>query len=560
MSATIWQILALEPTKDQSEIRRAYARKLKLTNPEDDAAGFQNLRAAYNAAMAWAMRAPPPEPAPPIAAEVLPEVAPIAHTQPLPPNPVAEHDAACNRLAALITAPEPPTTGQIQNALREIFAQPLFEHLGVAARTENYLAGLLATYIPRTDEILAPAIAEFHWNSNRIGQAQPPPINQILARQRDLDFRQKVLQSGAARAKAFTLLAGSPAQMPIWASVIETPLYAEMRALLKEIEFQHPSLLGRDNLKQWQRYFGRPHTPVSICATIPLWPLLAVPIRILAGDNAMTLTGALITYLIWLIPSAALTLAPAYVIAWPRLIYRRRIASTPFLLRLGWLPFSLCLMVAAALLPPNGSSAIVVGVLAAASVCWSLITGERQYVSGDLPVPVRLALRDAPLLIFWLMFAQLSMPADRLAEMSISLAGAMIAGIAGISSPLTVWKNNWTPSRKRIAVGALMAATCIAAGLLVLCEQGAPKFRPLALASIAMVELLRRVPAAENYARIANIRRVLVIVVWFGGVLLVENGTLDLFAVAGASLLVTAAVTIFAFFVPPVPEARRVRS
>lgn len=59
-----WQRLGLAPTSDEREIKRAYARLLKTTRPEEDPEGFQTLRAAFEAAL-WAADAlrmqPPPE-------------------------------------------------------------------------------------------------------------------------------------------------------------------------------------------------------------------------------------------------------------------------------------------------------------------------------------------------------------------------------------------------------------------------------------------------------------------------------------------------------------------
>lgn len=47
----IWQILEIEATPDTKVIKRAYAKKLKITRPDEDPQGFQDLHYAYKAAL-----------------------------------------------------------------------------------------------------------------------------------------------------------------------------------------------------------------------------------------------------------------------------------------------------------------------------------------------------------------------------------------------------------------------------------------------------------------------------------------------------------------------------
>ncbi|MBP2001502.1 tetratricopeptide (TPR) repeat protein [Paenibacillus shirakamiensis] len=56
-----WSILQIEPTDDLTLIKRTYAKKLKISHPEDDPEEYQVLREAYDAALTYAKTSPSEE-------------------------------------------------------------------------------------------------------------------------------------------------------------------------------------------------------------------------------------------------------------------------------------------------------------------------------------------------------------------------------------------------------------------------------------------------------------------------------------------------------------------
>lgn len=54
----IWNILNITPTHDTKEVKKAYARQLKLNHPEENPQGYQQLREAYSAALEYSKNPP----------------------------------------------------------------------------------------------------------------------------------------------------------------------------------------------------------------------------------------------------------------------------------------------------------------------------------------------------------------------------------------------------------------------------------------------------------------------------------------------------------------------
>jgi hypothetical protein len=95
MSHSLWDVLGIAPTSDETVIRRAYASVLKRVRPDDDPEGFRQLRAAYEAAMQGALGHSTAQQAQAVHDEEAPR-------DPTPPTPAPTELSPEQRVAALI--------------------------------------------------------------------------------------------------------------------------------------------------------------------------------------------------------------------------------------------------------------------------------------------------------------------------------------------------------------------------------------------------------------------------------------------------------------------------
>lgn len=197
--------LGLDHEADERQVKRAYARELKLIDQERDLDGFQHLRACYETALAWAARraaagvgighaAPVPGPLPEADASapapdyrprqpaavarprtVAPPAAPGAEPFPAPhalaQAVFADFVAGTGALAAAsdaVKADEALRLAPWIAAVRAALADPRLMHLDARIAFEEGIAVYLAQgWRPGLHLLLPAAIEVFGWNEDR---------------------------------------------------------------------------------------------------------------------------------------------------------------------------------------------------------------------------------------------------------------------------------------------------------------------------------------------------------------------------------------------------------
>jgi tetratricopeptide (TPR) repeat protein len=174
-----WAELGIPETRDVREIKKAYAARLKLVHPEDDAEGFQRLRQAYEMALAFGRWQ---------AAEAAGQAEPVPSEAPWRPRvhvrPLDAASSPPDEAAALLRRLEDlqgdPAQRASEPAWRALLASETLWNLDTRHAFELSLLERLAG----PDLVLAPVAwsllqEEFHWTEQSLAFYQTLPHDSV---------------------------------------------------------------------------------------------------------------------------------------------------------------------------------------------------------------------------------------------------------------------------------------------------------------------------------------------------------------------------------------------
>ena len=396
LGGSIWSTLGVEPTNDEREVRRAYARRLKEVHPEDDPDGFQALREAYERALDMARRGwavPPPrtrnrkKKADPVgetpsadanwatedadrwsepgadADDVWDDAEPERWDEAPPPEPelspevLAEfeaeqkrqdaHAALCEQLGALLRQPSAPSDEALSVMLR-LFRSPAMDSLRVHANTEYWLAAAIARGGPAADSLIEPAIRFFGWDDARIGldlsHAYP-----VLRRREAAQAIAQLARPLTVGHDAWKALRAKQTPLRRLADRLDPFLSQQVASLLARASHDLPELQGHldpDAVATWRARFARPRFSavflLSLLILPPIMSLAAVSAGIF-GPSTLPNVAA-----VWVVALAAMTGIGAGWIEGVLVPARKWMDGhpwgEPFWKRLGWAPAMVALL------------------------------------------------------------------------------------------------------------------------------------------------------------------------------------------------------------------------
>ncbi|EGF89796.1 dnaJ domain protein [Asticcacaulis biprosthecium C19] len=499
MTGSVWDTLGIARTRDQKEIKRAYARRLKETNPEDDPEGFKTLRTAYERALAGVDDSGDsvfvfPSLKKPEKVEATPVEAAQDAAEPSPPDPRQIHAGLQGRLENLLRKRQVDPDAVLA-AFTAVLKSPAMDLVDVHAATEEWLAWLIANRSPRTDILIAPGCDRFGWGGRGLRQRDHFHVQRILARQRDLNFLGEIRKADSEHNAAYRILSAPPKPVTVLSRLLGQAPTHKISDLLDVVRREYPTAiadLNSETVAQWDDYQARPQ--------LGTWGLR------FAAASPPCLVGLLLGQ--WLLPpewsalSILLIIPPAFAVAsligvygfeMPRRMWLSAfVYGAPVWLRYGWALAIVAALAAAAALPASPITALAVAAASLVVAMWARTTGQADTSDGQLPWQLRAAFSEIYLLAWWLVLAFNLVPLMPFLQMSAAMVAAAVVSAYGQRPMFELWLS-W-PKWGRLLYGLMVLGLATGTAVLLndVARAGADAWWPGVAAAVAVTVLAHR--------------------------------------------------------------------
>ena len=415
----IWRELEIARTADRDAIRRAYARKLKRTNPEDDAAGFKRLREAYELALRhaqWqAWDATDDDDAAPVATEAPADTVPAdavhgdgadrpfwSAPNPAPATPRidpaeaelrdtlardrADLEARFAALAEVVRGPWGGHEQELSARFRHLMAAPALMELGAREQIEQRVAALATAELPRGDGLIDLAARSFGWFRLDPRVWHGPALSAALNRIEEWRIIERLSKGNHPLHNGWHALTTAPGAYWAWRLDTLIPGTArQVRTLLglddTEVADGLKYSFNKDAVARWRGFFTKPRLTLGMLALAPLlFALTAVLATAIAPARspvapALWIGGSVI--------ALASPVFPLFILSRWRERWRAAGGARSDIWRYGWLALFLLI---AGLTAPAAESAPGIAALAAAmgvAAIWlAIVRGDPAAMTG----------------------------------------------------------------------------------------------------------------------------------------------------------------------------------